>query len=150
MPVRAAVVSLLVLAAAPGCVPSHVIGPLEHEGDERETLLSRSRKAGTSEELVDAAFPPPTPQEIQTAQVQNDSCRSSYLWKNSLTWTGSIFVAAAAGFIIGGAYATGNNDTTGKIAFGVSAASLAALGSALVAVGGIVQQGFSDRGCWVR
>ena len=83
-------------------------------------------------------------------QTESDSCRSSYLWKNGLTWTGSVFVAAGAGITIGGAYATGNNDTTGKVVYGVSAGTLAALGSLLVAIGGIVQQGFTDRGCWVR
>jgi hypothetical protein len=34
--------------------------------------------------------------------------------------------------------------------FGVSAGTLAALGSAFVAVGGIIQGSFTDRGCWVR
>lgn len=36
------------------------------------------------------------------------------------------------------------------LTFGVSAGQLAALGGALVAVGSIVQTGFTDRGCWVR
>jgi hypothetical protein len=73
------------------------------------------------EELLDALFPPMTPEDEQSIQKQNVSCRSSYLWKNGLTWTGSIFVAAAAGVTVGGAYATGNNDTTGKLLFGLRA-----------------------------
>jgi hypothetical protein len=150
---------LLVQAAASGCVPSSVIGPLQHERDERDTLLAQwadrahrapSRAPGVSEELLDALFPPMTPEEEQSIQKQNASCRSSYMWKNALTWTGSIFVAAAAGVTVGGAYATGNNDTTGKLLFGLSAGSLAALGGGLVAIGGIIQQGFTDRDCWVR
>jgi hypothetical protein len=64
---------LLVLGTASACTPSSVIGPLQHEHDERDKML-----------------------------------------------------------------------------LGVSIGSLAALGSALVAVGGIVQTGFSDRGCWMR
>jgi hypothetical protein len=155
----AAVWLLLLVSAAPGCVPSSVIGPLQREQDERDKLLTRwvnradrapSRSPAVPAELLDAVFPPPTPEEVQLSQKQNSSCRSSYLWKNGLTWTGSIFVATAAGITVGGAYATGNNDTTGKLLFGVSAGSLAALGSGLVALGGIVQQGFTDRGCWVR
>lgn len=159
IPVRAATESLLVLAAASGCVPSSVMGPLQHERDAQAKLLTRwaeradqapSRKSGVTWELLNALFPPLTPEEVQSIQKENASCRSSYLWKNGLTWTGSVFVAAAAGITIGGAYATGNNDTSAKILFGVSAGSLAALGSGLVAIGGIIQQGFTDRGCWVR
>jgi hypothetical protein len=150
---------LLLLGAAPACVPSSVIGPLQHERDERDKLLSRwaeradrapSRAPAVPEELLNAVFPPLTPDEAQSIKKEKDSCRSSYLWKNGLTWTGSIFIAGAAGITVGGAYATGNNDTTGKILFGLSAGSLATLGSGLVALGGIVQQGFTDRGCWVR
>jgi hypothetical protein len=150
MIIKTAMPLLLVLAAAPGCVPSNVIGPLQHERDERDKLLTRSRKSGVSEELINTIVPPLTPEEVQAMKGQDDSCRSSYLWKNGLTWTGSVLVAVAAGVTIGGAYATGNNDTNGKILFGVSAGSLAALGSAFVAVGGIIQGGFTDRGCWVR
>jgi hypothetical protein len=72
------------------------------------------------------------------------------MWKNGLTWTGSILVAAAGGITVGGAYVSGISDTANKVLLGVSVGSLAALGSALVAVGGIVQSGFTDRGCWVR
>jgi hypothetical protein len=50
---------------------------------------------------------------------------------------------------IGAAYTVGNNDATPKV-LGVSAGSLAALGSILVVVGDVIQQGFTDRGCWVR
>jgi hypothetical protein len=60
MTLRAAVGLLLVLAAAYGCVPSSVIGPLQHERDERDKLLARwveradrapSRRSGVPEEL---------------------------------------------------------------------------------------------------
>jgi hypothetical protein len=150
MKLETAVGTLLVVLAAPGCMPSHVIGPLEHEREEREKLLDRARNVGESEQTIERVFPPLTPDEVEQSKKQIYSCRSSYLWKNGLTWTGSIMVAIAGGVTVGGAYATGNNDTDGKIAFGVSAGSLAALGSALVAIGGIVQTGFTDRGCWVR
>jgi hypothetical protein len=100
--------------------------------------------------VINAVVPPLTADEVQAMKKQGDSCRASYLWKNGLTWTGGSMVAVASGFTIGGAYATGNNDTNGKIAFGVSAGTLAALGSVLVVVGALVQQGFTDRGCWVR
>jgi hypothetical protein len=150
MALRTAMAFLLLVAAASGCVPSSVIGPLQHERDEREKLLARSRKSGVSEDVLNTVVPPLTPEELQSAQAESDSCRASYLWKNGLTWTGTVFVAAAAGITIGAAYATGNNDTTPKLVYGVSAGSLAALGSILVAVGGIIQQGFTDRGCWVR
>ena len=144
------VIASLALAAASGCVPSSVIGPLQHERDEREKLLTRSRQSGVSEALLNTVVPPLTQEEVQSLKGQDSSCRTSYLWKNGLTWSGGILVAVAAGLTIGGAYATGLNDTTGKILFGVSAGSLAALGSAFVAVGGIIQGGFTDRGCWVR
>jgi hypothetical protein len=159
MALRVAMGLLLVLAAAPGCTPSSVIGPLQHERDERDKLLTRwaertdrapARATVVPEEILSALFPPLTPEEVQSIQKENASCRSSYMWKNALTWTGSVFVAAAAGITVGGAYATGNNDTTGKLLFGVSAGSLAALGSGLVAIGGIIQTGFTDRGCWVK
>lgn len=103
-----------------------------------------------SVELLNVFAPPLTPEEVQGIARENDSCRSAYMWKNALTWTGGVLVAVAAGVTIGGAYATGNNDTTGKIAFGVSAGSLAALGGVLVVVGGIINQRFTDRGCVVK
>jgi hypothetical protein len=146
----AAIGSLLVLSAASGCVPSSVIGPLQHEQDDREKLLVRARRSAVSEEVLNTIAPPLTPEEVETTRAQNASCRSSYLWKNGMTWTGSVLVAIAAGVTIGAAYATNNHDTTGTIAYGVSAGSLAAVGSIFVAGGGIVQQAFTDRGCWVR
>jgi hypothetical protein len=39
------------------------------------------------------------------------------------------------------------SDNTGKIAFGVSAGTLTTLGSGLVAVGGVIANGFTERGC---
>ena len=72
------------------------------------------------------------------------------MWKNGLTWTGSILIAVAAGFTIGGAYLASNSNNTGQIAFGVSTGTLAAGGSALVAIGGIIANGFTDRGCQSR
>ena len=141
---------LLAAGAASGCVPSQVIGPLQHEQDERNTLLVRARKAGASEEILTAVAPPLTTEEVQSFQAQSDSCRTSYLWKNALTWTGGAFVGLGAGLTIGAAYATNITDKTDQVLFGVSAGSFAALGSILVIAGEIVQQGFTDRGCWVR
>jgi hypothetical protein len=138
---------LLVLASAPGCAPASIIGPLSRQQEERHHLLTRARTAGMSVNLLDRVAPPLTPAEEQVARRQNASCRSSYMWKDGLTWTGSALVGVAAGVTIGGAYATGNNDTTGKIIFGISAGTMAALGSILVAAGGIIQQRFTDRGC---
>jgi hypothetical protein len=138
---------LLALASPAGCVPSTIVGPLAHQQEERDHLLDRARKAGMSTDLLEKVVPPLTPEEGRLADEQTDSCRSSYVRKNGLTWTGSVLVAAAAGLTIGGAYATGNNDMTGKLIFGVSAGSFAALGSGLVAIGGIIQQHFTDRGC---
>ncbi len=116
--------------------------------------MDRTRAAGKSTEVVESVFPPPTPEEESLARVQNSRCRSTYLWKNGLTWTGSAMIAIAAGVTIVGAFATGNNnsnnDATRAIVFGVSAGTLATLGSGLVAIGGIVQQTFSDHGCVPR
>jgi hypothetical protein len=128
-------------------MPSTIIGPLAHQQEERDHILNRARQAGMSMDLIERVLPPLTPDEKGLADEQNHSCRSSYVRKNGLTWTGSGLVAAAAGLTIGGAYATGNNDMTGKLIFGVSAGTLAALGSGLVAIGGIIQQHFTDRGC---
>jgi hypothetical protein len=150
MALKAATGLLVILAVASGFVPSRVIGPLQHEREEQEKLLTRARRSGVSEEVLNVVFSPLTPEEVQTSHAEDDSCRSSYMWKNGLTWTGSVFVSVAAGASIAAAYATGNNDTTPRLAYGVSAASLAAAGSILVALGGIIQQGFTDRGCWVR
>jgi hypothetical protein len=118
-----------------------------HTGQRHRPVATPARRAGQARERegvrrVRGAHQygrfPLLPEEEHSLQEENRSCRSSYLWKNGLTWTGSIFVAVAAELTVGGAYATGLNDTTGKILFGVSAGSLAALGSGLVAVGGIL------------
>jgi hypothetical protein len=149
MALNASIGLLLALAAVSGCVPSSVIGPLQQERDQREKLLNRSRRLGASQDVLDAVAPPLTPEEVQSIPGENASCRSSYLWKKSLTWTGGSFVAVAAGMTIGAAYTLGNNETAPKV-LGVSAGSLAALGSILVVVGEIVQQGFTDRGCSIK
>ena len=81
---------------------------------------------------------------------QTDSCRVSYLWKNALTWTGGALVGVAAASTIVGAVATGTSDSNSKIAFGVSAGTLAAVGIVLQVIGGIIQVNFSDRGCVVK
>jgi len=57
---------LLASGIASGCVPSRVIGPLQHEQDERNTLLTRARKAGASEEILTAVAPPLTAEEVQS------------------------------------------------------------------------------------
>jgi hypothetical protein len=141
---------LLAIGVASGCTPSRVIGPLQHQQDERNTLLTRARRAGASEEVLTAVAPPLTTEEVQSFQAESDSCRSSYLWKDALTWTGGAFVGVGAGLTIGAAYATDVTNKTDQILLGVSAGSFAALGSILVIAGEIVQQGFTDRGCWVR
>ena len=149
--VNAARISVgLVFVAAAGCAPSHVIGPLRHELDERERLVMRARASGVSPELLNAVVPPLTPMEEHAMQEETDSCRASYLWKNALMWTGAGLVAVAAGSTIVGALATGNGDTTGKIVFGISAGTLAASGTILQVIAGIIQVGFSDRGCFVK
>jgi hypothetical protein len=142
--------ALSVLVVASGCAPSSVIGPLQHEHDERDKLLARAKSSGVSDDLINTVAPPMTVEEEKAMFKETGSCRTSYMWKNGLTWTGSIFVAAAGGITVGGAYASAISDTANKVLLGVSVGSLAALGSALVAVGGIVQSGFTDRGCWVR
>src|ERR1017187_4718335 len=141
---------LLVLATAPGCTPCGVFGPLQNQLDERERILRRARGSAVSVEVLNVVAPPLTADELQAVQSENTSCRKSYMWKNALNWTGGVMVGVAAGVTIGGAYATGNNDSTGKIAFGVSAGSLAALGAIFGAIGGIIQQSYSDRGCVVK
>jgi len=95
MTVKSAMIGLaLALAAVPGCVPWHVVGPLRHERDERERLLVRSRASGVSVELLNTVVPPLTPEEDQAMQKQTDSCRTAYLWKNGLTWTGGGLVSS--------------------------------------------------------
>ena len=140
---------LLALASATGCTPSMVIGPLSHEREERDHLLERARTAGTSIDLLERVSPPLTPDEQRLGAEQDSSCRSSYLWKNGLTYTGSGLVAAAAGITIGGAYATGNTDTA-KAIFGVTGGTLALAGALIVAIGAIIQNNYTDRGCVTR
>lgn len=139
--------AVLALAFASDCAPYSVIGPLSHEQEERDHFLRRARAAGVSVELIDAVVPPMTPEEKHLAREQDAFCRTSYKWKNTFTWTGGTLVAIAAGITIGGAYATGNDNLDYKVAFGVSAGTLATLGSVLVVVGALVQQTFVDRGC---
>ncbi len=98
------------------------------------------------QDAIEKVVPPLTPAERSLAEEQDQSCRSSYIWKNGLTYTGGVLVAAAAGITIGGAYLTGNTDTTKQI-FGVTGASIALFGTLLVAVGAMVQNHFTDRGC---
>jgi hypothetical protein len=141
---------VVALATVPGCVPSHVVGPLRHERDEREELVKRARSSGASMEVLNAVVPPLTPEEEQQVEEETDSCRASYLWKNGLTWTGGALVGIAAASTIAGALATGTSDTTGKIAFGISAGTLAALGTIFQVIAGVIQVDFADRGCVVR
>jgi hypothetical protein len=101
-------------------------------------------------EVLNAVVPPLTPAEEQQVEDQTDSCRASYLWKNGLTWTGGALVGIAAASTIAAALATGNSDTTGKIAFGISAGTLAALGTIFQVIAGVIQVDFADRGCVVR
>ena len=149
--VKAAMIGpVLSLAAAAGCAPSHVIGPLRRDLDERVRLVTRARESGVSPEVLNAVVPPLTPAEERAMEDENASCRASYIWKNGLMWTGATLVAVAAGSTIVGALATGNSDTTGKLVFGISAGSLAASGTILQVIAGTIQVGFSDRGCVVR
>jgi hypothetical protein len=141
---------IVVLASAPGCYPSTIIGPLSHQRQERDQLHKRALAAGKPVEILDGVFLPLTPEEEQLADDEDASCRSSYMWKNGFTWTGSALVGLAAGLTIGAAYATNTDNTSGKLIFGVSAGTMAALGSVFVAVGGILQQRFTDRGCTSR
>ena len=150
MPIKTALVPLLFVAAVSGCATSRVIGPLQREDEERTLVLIRARRAGASQEILTAVHPPLTTEELQAMQSQTDSCRSSYVWKGILTWTGGAFVATAAALTIGGAYASSITIKTDQILFGVSSGTLAALGGVLGIGGVIVDQGFMDRGCWVR
>ena len=143
-----AVGALFVLVVASGCTPSSVIGPLQHEHDERDKMLARARSAGVSNDLINTVAPPLTVEEEKTMYKETGSCRNSYMWKNGLTWTGSILVAAAGGVALAGVDTNADRGTL--LGVGVSVGSLATLGTVLVAVGGIVQTGFTDRGCWVK
>lgn len=138
------------LALTTACTPCSVFGPLQQQEDERELILRRAQGTGISPEVMNVIAPPLTADEVRAVQRQNASCRASYLWKNGIGWTGGVMIAVAAGVTIGGAYATGNNDQTGKIAFGVSAGSLAALGGVLGVAAGMIHQSFTERGCVLK
>jgi hypothetical protein len=140
----------LAVVLVAGCVPWNVVGPLRREEDERERLLVRARASAVSLEVLNAMVPALSPEEEAAMSEQDSSCRASYLWKNGLTWTGGSLVGIAAGSTILGGIATGNSDTYEKIAFGISGGTLAALGGILEVIAGIIQVGFSDRGCFVR
>jgi len=140
----------LALVSLAGCVPAEVVGSLRHEEDERQRLLIRARASGVSMEVLNAIVPPLTLEEEREMQVQDSSCRASYLWKNGFNWTGGGLVAVAAGSTIVGGIATGNDTNWAKILFGVSAGTLAALGGIFEVVAGVIQTNFADRGCVVR
>ena len=151
MALKATTIGLMfVLSSAAACTPCRVFGPSQHQFDEREQILRRARGSAVSVDVLNVIAPPLTTEEMQSVQEENASCRRSYMWKSALNWTGGVMVGVAAGVTIGGAYATGNNDSTGKIAFGVSAGSLAALGAIFGAIGGIIQQAYTDRGCVLK
>ena len=109
-------------------------------------MLARARSAGVSNDLINTVAPPLTVEEEKTMYKETGSCRTSYMWKNGLSWTGSILVAGAGGVALAGASTTADR----QVLLGASIASLATLGTVLVAVGGLVQTGFTDRGCWVK
>jgi hypothetical protein len=139
---------VLVVGSATGCAPGKIVGPLSYQFEERQHLIDRARHAGVSTELIEKVAPPLTPSEWDLAEAQDSSCRSSYMWKNFLTYSGSVLVAGAAGLTIGGAYVTGNaNADTTKQIFGVTGGSMALLGTLFVAIGGMVQNHFTDSGC---
>lgn len=140
----------LALVSTSGCVPAEVVGALRHEEDERQRLLIRARASGVSMEVLNAIVPPLTLEEEREMQVQDSSCRASYLWKNGFNWTGGGLVAVAAGSTIVGGIATGTDTNWAKIVFGVSAGTLAALGGIFEVVAGVIQTNFADRGCVVR
>jgi hypothetical protein len=146
-----ALVLVLVTVTASGCTPCSVFGPLQHQRDERDQILLRARGSSLPPEILNVVAPPLTPIELQTVDRENQSCRTTYMWKNALTWTGAVLVVLASGVVmVGGAYATTFNDVTGKIAFGLSAGGLAALGGIFGIVGGIAHQSFTERGCVVK
>jgi hypothetical protein len=141
---------LLILVSAPACTPGKVFGPLQFQSDQRDELMRRAQGSGVAVELLNVIAPPLTHEELQAIAQQNGACRTAYMWKSALTWTGGVLVAVAAGVTIGGAYATGINDVTGKIVFGVSAGSLATLGGVFGVIGDIIHQYFTDWGCVVK
>ena len=142
-------VSLLLLTCGVGCSHSQIVGPLSRQEDEREHLFDRARAAGVPTDVLQKVVPPLTADELRLAEEQDDSCRSSYGWKNGLTYTGSGLIAVAAGLTIGGTYATGNSDTTKQI-FGVTGGTTALFGTLLVAIGGIIQNHYSNHGCGTK
>jgi hypothetical protein len=142
--------ALLATTTSSGCSPCSVFGPLQIQRDERELVLARFRGSRFPVELANVIAPPLTAAELGAVDRQNGSCRTLYMWKNALTWTGTILVVIAAGVTIGGAYATAIDDFASKIAFGVSAGSLATLGGVLEVLGDVVHQSFTERGCIVK
>ena len=141
---------MLALVIAPGCTPCRVFGPSQRQLDERQEILNRARGAPVPVEVLNVLAPSLTRDELEAVRQENASCRASYLWKSGFNWTGGALVGIAAGVTIGGAYATALSDATIKVAFGVSAGSLAALGAIFEAIGGLVQQSYTDRGCVMR
>ena len=131
------------------CAPSMIGGPMSRQQEERDQLIARARASGASPDVIEKAFPPLTPEEQRLEEDQDRSCRASYLWKNGLTYTGHGLVAGAAGLTIGGAYATGNSDEA-KTIFGVTGGTMVLFGTLLVAIGGVIQNNYSDRGCMPR
>jgi len=141
----------LILATASGCTPCSVFGPLQHQRDEREQILARARASTFPVEFVNVIAPPLTPAELQAVDHENGSCRTTYIWKNALTWTGAVLVVLASGVVVvGGAYASEFNHLSGAIAFGVSAGSLATLGGIFGLGGDILHQSFTERGCVMK
>jgi hypothetical protein len=67
---------LLVLGTASACTPSSVIGPLQHESDERDKMLVRAKNAGVSEELISTVAPPLTVDEEKGMFRETTSCRA--------------------------------------------------------------------------
>lgn len=141
----------LAAATSTGCTPCSVFGPLQHQKDEREQLLSRAREATLPVEVVNVIAPPLTRAEREAVDRENASCRASYLWKNALSWSGAVLVVAASGVVIaGGAYSEEFDHLAGTLAFGLSAGGLATLGGLLGLAGGMIHQSFTERGCVLK
>ncbi|HEY6461174.1 MAG TPA: hypothetical protein VIY73_13510 [Polyangiaceae bacterium] len=148
--IRGLLLMAVTVTLASGCSPSNVRGPLAHQEEERDQFIERARRAGLSTEEIDKVMPPLTPEEKRLEREQDSSCRGSYMWKNALVWAGGALVATAAGFVVGGAIATGSSDSSTKVAFGISAGTIASLGGGLGAVAAIIQGRYSDRGCGTK